>query len=147
MTRVYTEKQKAENRERMRAYNLANRASIAAKARVYRAANKEVIAVRKKEGYDQAAQRRRNLKAHYGMSDEDFSEMLGEQMGCCKGCGCSFRMSKPLGADTCHIDHDHKTGKVRGLLCSNCNSALGHVKDSPATMRRLAAYVEVVNAR
>ncbi|MEU5809887.1 endonuclease VII domain-containing protein [Streptomyces sp. NPDC047718] len=41
-----------------------------------------------------------------------------------------------------HVDHDHQTGRVRGVLCFACNSALGKLKDRPDVMRRAAAYVE-----
>ncbi|MFF5504405.1 endonuclease VII domain-containing protein [Streptomyces roseolus] len=41
-----------------------------------------------------------------------------------------------------HVDHDHRTGKVRGVLCFSCNAALGQLKDRPDVIRRAAAYVE-----
>lgn len=41
-----------------------------------------------------------------------------------------------------HIDHDHGTGKTRSLLCLSCNQGLGRFKDSPALLRRAAAYIE-----
>ncbi|MGW7450843.1 endonuclease VII domain-containing protein [Streptomyces sp. NPDC054787] len=41
-----------------------------------------------------------------------------------------------------HVDHDHQTGKVRGVLCFSCNAALGQFKDRPDVIRRAAAYVE-----
>lgn len=41
-----------------------------------------------------------------------------------------------------HIDHDHATGKIRGLLCQGCNTALGYVKDNPLILRALALYLE-----
>jgi len=41
------------------------------------------------------------------------------------------------------VDHCHKTGKIRGLLCGNCNSALGMLKDNPNSARRAAEYLEI----
>lgn len=43
---------------------------------------------------------------------------------------------------TAHVDHDHKTGVLRALLCFKCNSALGNFDDDPERMRRAARYVE-----
>lgn len=65
-------------------------------------------------------------------------ELLYEQQdGRCEGC------SDPLlpGPQT-HVDHDHTTGQVRGLLCKQCNMGLGLLKDSPTVLRQLAAYLE-----
>ncbi|MEU9115034.1 endonuclease domain-containing protein [Streptomyces sp. NPDC048483] len=41
-----------------------------------------------------------------------------------------------------HVDHDHRTGKVRGVLCFNCNSGLGLLRDDPQAARRAIAYPE-----
>jgi hypothetical protein len=68
----------------------------------------------------------------YGISEEDFHALLTEQDG--RGAICRQVMTKP------HIDHSHKTGEIRGLLCFHCNAGLGHFKDSPALMRRALAY-------
>jgi hypothetical protein len=61
-------------------------------------------------------------------------------MGCCKVCGCSMSLVGKS-SESCHIDHDHKTGKVRGLLCRSCNLALGFTKDSPKILQRLIGYL------
>ncbi|MFJ3233170.1 endonuclease VII domain-containing protein [Streptomyces sp. NPDC086787] len=45
-------------------------------------------------------------------------------------------------ASPVHVDHCHKTGRVRGVLCFNCNSAIGKLGDSPDAVRRAAAYPE-----
>jgi hypothetical protein len=60
------------------------------------------------------------------------------EKGSCYGCGATAAE-----AGTLHVDHDHKTGNVRGILCSPCNMGLGHLRDDPTLMRRLAYYVEV----
>lgn len=63
----------------------------------------------------------------------------------CESCGARDPGEKgrtwPL-----HIDHDHATGRFRGMLCSGCNLALGNVKDSPERLRALAAYIEARHA-
>jgi Recombination endonuclease VII len=41
-----------------------------------------------------------------------------------------------------HVDHDHKTGKVRAILCEMCNGGLGQFKDNPESIRRAIAYLE-----
>jgi hypothetical protein len=58
--------------------------------------------------------------------------MLVEQDNKCSGC------DKP---DPEHVDHDHVSGAVRGMLCFNCNQALGNVRDSVQVLERLSAYL------
>jgi len=66
--------------------------------------------------------RNRQLQNTYGISLDDYNELLALQSGKCAICGKhQSKFSYPL-----HVDHDHKTGKVRGLLCSGCNGGLGH---------------------
>ena len=45
-----------------------------------------------------------------------------------------------------HVDHDHETGEVRGILCFNCNQALGNVRDNPDVLRGLARYLDLHNS-
>jgi hypothetical protein len=56
--------------------------------------------------------------------------------GRCEVCGTAPPMRRDL-----HVDHDHGTGRYRGVLCRDCNLALGLLKDSPARMEKLARYV------
>lgn len=67
------------------------------------------------------------------MTEAELDELLASQAGVCVIC---------LAAPAAHVDHDHETGKVRGVLCFNCNSALGKLRDSPDVLRRAIAYVE-----
>lgn len=75
------------------------------------------------------------LPKRYGITTEDVDRMLAEQGGACAICVRPFD-------DTPRIDHDHDTGAVRGLLCHNCNAALGLMRDEPDNLRRAAAYLE-----
>jgi hypothetical protein len=63
-------------------------------------------------------QRRKPRAAQLGVSDADYEALLAAQGGGCAICG------NPPKTRRLHVDHDHKTGKVRGLLCHRCNRAL-----------------------
>lgn len=67
--------------------------------------------------------REHNLKHKYGMTHDDFLDMLADQDGKCAICGSED--SKRKGDKHLHVDHNHQTGKVRGLLCNSCNRGLG----------------------
>lgn len=78
-----------------------------------------------------------------GVNGVDYDAMLAAQGGVCAICGrAEMRVSKHGTPFTLPVDHDHATGKVRGLLCSNCNAALGLVGDSIDTLRGMIAYLE-----
>lgn len=72
----------------------------------------------------------------YGISQTDYNRMLLQQFNRCKICLTDFNEKRP------HIDHDHKSGKVRALLCGPCNTALGMVKEKPFNLARMAAYLK-----
>lgn len=85
------------------------------------------------------------LRNTYGIEPEQFSEMLQAQEGGCAICYEAFcYLNSPGVGGTTRpvIDHDHATGKVRGLLCDRCNHALGHLRDSPELARRAGLYLE-----
>jgi hypothetical protein len=79
------------------------------------------------------------LKRRYGLTEDDVAAMLQGQAGRCLVC-LHFQ---PLP----HVDHDHATGEIRGLLCFRCNGALGQFRDDSAIMRRAADYLEEVALR
>lgn len=70
--------------------------------------------------------------------------MLEEQAGKCAVCGDgNGQIQKSTGRTRrLHVDHDHRTGKIRALLCSKCNAALGSANDDPRRLRDLAEYLE-----
>ena len=72
--------------------------------------------------------------------------MLGEQMACCKACRVRINM-EPHTPTSCVVDHDHSKKKgdigfVRGLICQDCNVALGHLRDKLDRCLALAAYIK-----
>lgn len=67
----------------------------------------------------------------YGVSPQDIKRMLDSQNGKCVGCGLN----------PTDLDHDHLTGKNRGLLCRHCNLILGHARDNPEVLEKLAVYL------
>lgn len=106
-------------------YYQANKEKISARMRTYSKAknqDKEKISVRRK-------------MYNYGISAEEYYSMLKTQNGVCATCG---RADKTM----LSVDHDHVTGKVRGLLCRNCNSALGFVKDDPKILWKMIIYLK-----
>lgn len=72
--------------------------------------------------------------AKYGLTWEEWKQMLERQGNACAICG--DRQSELV------IDHNHKSGKVRGLLCSNCNSGLGMFKDNRHALRTALLYLD-----
>jgi hypothetical protein len=104
------------------------------------------------------ARRKDNLKYRYGITEEDYEKLLVKQKHSCKICGhkpdkdqtqpdkdqtqpdnCQTQPDKPL-----YVDHCHQTKAVRGLLCSKCNLALGHMNDDPTRLERAADYLRNV---
>lgn len=72
------------------------------------------------------------IKNRYGVSDEVAEQLLQRKAIGCEACGSKTRP---------HIDHNHRTGKVRGILCHTCNVALGQVDDSADRLEKLIDYL------
>lgn len=72
------------------------------------------------------AARKRVLKYNYGITHQQYEELFKQQNGCCAICG-NVEEVEICGRRTLSVDHNHKTGKVRGLLCRKCNRALGEL--------------------
>ena len=79
------------------------------------------------------------IKSLYGITVEEKYNMLLSQNNRCKICKTPFIKEKK--ALMPHIDHDHATGKVRGLLCDYCNRGLGAFKDKIANLLRAILYL------
>lgn len=74
---------------------------------------------------------------NHGVTREQYESMLASQNGVCAICQQPNAINRRL-----HVDHDHNSGKVRGLLCTNCNPMLGFAKDNKEVLRAAIAYLE-----
>ncbi len=82
------------------------------------------------------------LKRTYGISFNDYKEMLNEQNHKCKICGGSGFKMKEHHNLLLVVDHCHETNKVRGLLCHNCNRGIGLLQDSVSNLASAISYLE-----
>ena len=83
----------------------------------------------------QQTMRVRHLRVNYGLSTTDYQLMLERQNGRCAFCG------RLPGKQNLCVDHDHETGRVRGLLCRGCNGALGRLGDTSTALERIIRYL------
>lgn len=107
-----------------RAWVAKNKPEVAAKMRKYRADHPDYF-----KHYDR--------KRLYNIDAETFTAMLDQQEHRCAIC----RADAPSKAGTFHVDHDHTTGKIRGLLCHNCNVGLGNFRSSKVFLTAAIEYL------
>lgn len=81
------------------------------------------------------------LKARFGITVEQYNEMLERQGNVCAICKRPETVTHKGTVRALAVDHDRETGRVRGLLCMNCNVALGHADDDLEWFERAAAYL------
>jgi hypothetical protein len=82
-----------------------------------------------------------HLRRKFGITLADYDAMLSAQGGGCAICG-----RPPAEGKSLHVDHDHETGVVRGLLCFTCNGAIGMLSESEETIARALSYVSMSGA-
>ena len=107
--------------------------------RQWRALNKDKC----RQYYDKLDKEKLREKAwsrRYGISRQNYENLLEKQGDSCAICKTMDVQRK--GHTYFHVDHDHATGKVRGLLCDLCNRGLGYFKDDPYLMSKGVAYLE-----
>jgi epoxyqueuosine reductase QueG len=93
---------------------------------------------RKDPPYWNRLRRLSHLKTRYGIMGREADELETRREGLCDICGHKCPTGKRLA-----VDHDHETNKVRGVLCMNCNTAIGMLRDDPDLIRKVAAYLEI----
>lgn len=88
-------------------------------------------------GIRYARTRKHKLKALYGITPEDFDAMISEQHNSCAICNTTFSSRK-----SAHVDHNHLTGRVRGVLCTRCNMGIGYFREDVKSLTKAIQYLE-----
>ncbi len=116
----------------------ANREASIASVKRWQQENKEHLHAYRRDYRQRRKVEERNayLLRNFGISNDDYDELLKRQGGGCAICG------RPPKKAALHVDHDHETSAVRGLLCVGCNNALGQFKDSTDLLARASSYLE-----
>lgn len=83
-----------------------------------------------------------DLKRRFGISLHEYGQMLVAQNGKCAICSSTDAGTRDGMPKALAVDHDHRTGKIRGLLCESCNQGIGKLKDDPKILRLAADYLE-----
>lgn len=96
--------------------------------------NREERLRKQKENYDPKVVRKYHLKTNYNITVEEYNNMFDFQEGKCAI--CKLPQSKSL-----HVDHNHATGKIRGLLCQKCNHGIGQFNDNPDLLSQARIYL------
>lgn len=109
----------------------------------YNNKNKKEIAKQKKEYYKNNPDKARVhwLKNKYGLTPEKYKKIFDNQHGCCAICGRHQTEFKKVFV----VDHDHQTGKIRGLLCYGCNLGLGGFDDNRDSLLSAISYLDENN--
>jgi ribosomal protein S27AE len=141
--RLQLKEWQAKNKDRVREYREKTKDKRNARRRELYAQdeNRRIEARKKVRQWQQENKEKRKAQRlkPYQISHEEYLAMLERQNRQCPICGHSD-MSNPNIFPL--VDHCHKTKKVRGLLCLNCNQALGKMKDSPERLKAAIAYLE-----
>lgn len=143
--RLVKEQSRQKNREAynayMREWTRKNAESINAKRRAKRQSDPEKAKLdneRRRLRHDPEKHRSNMLNVNYGITLDDYKRMYSEQNGCCAICD---KEKPPEGKNGLVVDHCHKTGKVRKLLCAQCNKGLGHFFDDVSILEKAINYL------
>jgi hypothetical protein len=82
-----------------------------------------------------------HLKTRYGISLDDYQNMLDTQKNCCAVCFTALK-ENAKNKNLVHVDHCHEKGGVRGILCRSCNLLIGHASDDVNILRAAIKYLE-----
>ena len=128
---------KAKRKEYRKVWTLKNRIKILDVGRNWKKKNRKKVALQARLRYQKNSQKEldRIRFNKYGITGDEFRRMLKEQGSKCPICNRNI-VKNPS------VDHDHLTGKIRGLICNKCNLAIGNAEDSPDRLKVMANYLE-----
>jgi len=137
----YRERNKEKIKEYRKKYYQENKEKISVVTKKYALKNREKLNLISKKWNKEHPQRRKELARkswlkQYGLSLEEYNTLLENQNNQCCICGNVAKENKYLA-----VDHDHITGRVRGLLCETCNVGLGSLKDSVEILYAAIEYL------
>ena len=141
--RAAAKKQREEDPEAVRAvkrtYHQKHRLRLNAARAKRRWANLAADRAARKSHYDRNRPLyfAKMLRAKYGITAEDYARMAHEQELKCAICRSELRLDRNT-----HVDHDHETQEIRGLLCHHCNVAIGQFREDPERLMRAVAYLQ-----
>lgn len=132
--REYYQRNKERSKEISRNSYKKNREERIRKQRLWVLKNKEKSTKYKRDW---------KLKNEYGITENEYQILFEIQNECCAICGS--KSSGNIKTNKLYIDHDHITGKVRGLLCNSCNNGLGKFKDNIEYLNSAVEYLKINN--
>lgn len=131
---------KVKRKEQSKKYN--QRPNVKIKKREY--SQRLEIKEKKKEYYQNNKNRIKewDLKRHYGLNIKGYNKLLKQQGGVCAICRNKEISKQNKKIKFLSVDHDHITGKNRGLLCKNCNTAIGSLSDDVLILQKAIEYLK-----
>lgn len=97
--------------------------------RNYRKKNREVLVAKDRQ-------------RKFGITHQDYAKLFQNQDGLCAICKQPETATRLGKVKSLAVDHDHKTGRIRGLLCSDCNTGIGKLKDDPEILQSAIQYLK-----
>lgn len=128
-------------RQGTKRWQLENSEKVKAQKKLWAENNPEKLAAYR-DAITPEQQRQYKVKASYGLSWIQYQELYSAFNGQCAICKKELALVKHSTIETASVDHNHKTGEVRGILCRSCNRGIGYLNDSPERLIRAAEYLK-----
>lgn len=141
--RAWKQKNKEKVQQKQKEWYENNKEIILKKSREYYKEHRQELIEKTKKWVEDNPEKRRAyqkqyfLRRNFNLTEEEYNNLLNKQNNKCSICGVDLFLDKTKAV----IDHDHTTGELRGILCTNCNIGLGHFKDNCANLLHAVDYL------